>query len=267
MAIWTLGLKHKQPGQSPKGQDKSHSSILCPSTPGRAWPSPSHQTHKWLVLVTPLVRHFQKEKTSCPRGWNVWSGEGSAVAIEEQQPLNTPEGSSCCLDAFLSRKKAERRGAEFSQSFRPTAGNSPPGVLCCAHCTIIASAEEITALDEGQGIPTPNQDGCEPGKASFLHLVMWKVFNKAWGEWIHGKILMEVKGVWKTRTFPVKQEFLQKNTLTLYIHTQTQILQNISFAVAKANVSAKICFNTTHLLPRSNFNRQFSASPVQQIML
>lgn len=61
--------------------------------------------------------------------------------------------------------------------------------------------------------------------------------------------------------------FFTKNKLTLYIHTIQTHTQTQIFCNSQANVSAKICFNTTNLLPRSNFNRQFWVSPIQQMIL
>lgn len=138
------------------------------------------------------------------------SREGCVAAIEEQQPLKTPEVSSCCLDAFLSRKKAERRGAELSQSsvlqnnsweFTP---RSAVLSLSAPRRPSLHLHRKLLLWMRARGYPPQNRMGVSQERASFLHLVKRKALNKAWGEWIHGKTLMEVKGVWKTLSLPVK---------------------------------------------------------------
>lgn len=125
-SVWSMSSQDRAPRARLKARLNPTAAFLCPRTQGTAWHRPRHQSHKRRVLVTPPATHFQKEKTELyPQGLKVLSGEGCAVAIEGQQPLNTPEVSICCLDVFLSRKKAERSGAGLSQSFKTTAGNSP----------------------------------------------------------------------------------------------------------------------------------------------
>lgn len=108
--VWSTSSQETEPQGAEKGQVKSHSSTCVSQhtkqslTQTQPPDPPAACAGDTITEIFPKGKDIRmSSRLKCVK----W--EGGVVAIEEQQPLNAPEVSGCCLDAFSCKEKGRKK--------------------------------------------------------------------------------------------------------------------------------------------------------------